>query len=144
MNSPPGFLFVFFVSFYGNSLRHRFFVCNSHVVLGESSGYCTKTNKSGQILDQRWKIFFVIFTKLIPRRFFFVYATILVLMVLLVWPPLQILILKKSLKSSLKLRVQNCGKVPVKNSWATEWGLTFSGTFRGVFRTFRFSSRFGV
>ena len=31
----------------------------------------TKKNKSGQILDQRWKIFFVIFTKLIPRRIFF-------------------------------------------------------------------------
>ena len=26
-----------------------------------------KPNKSGQILDQRWKIFFVNFTKLIPR-----------------------------------------------------------------------------
>ena len=31
-----------------------------------------KPNKSGQILDQRWKIFFVIFTKLIPRRIFIV------------------------------------------------------------------------
>ena len=31
-----------------------------------------KPNKSGQILDQRWKIFFVVFTKLIPRRIFFV------------------------------------------------------------------------
>ena len=30
-----------------------------------------KPNKSGQILDQCWKIFFVIFTKLIPRRMFF-------------------------------------------------------------------------
>ena len=29
-----------------------------------------KANKSGQILDQRWKIFFVIFTKLIPRKIF--------------------------------------------------------------------------
>ena len=29
-----------------------------------------KPNKSGQILDQRWKIFFVIFMKLIPRRIF--------------------------------------------------------------------------
>ena len=27
-----------------------------------------KPNKSGQVLDQRWKIFFGIFTKLIPRR----------------------------------------------------------------------------
>ena len=27
-----------------------------------------KPSKSGQILDQRWKMFFVIFTKLIPRR----------------------------------------------------------------------------
>ena len=29
-----------------------------------------KPNKSGQILDQRWQISFVIFTKLIPRRIF--------------------------------------------------------------------------
>ena len=42
-----------------------------------------KPNKSGQILDQRWKIFFVIFTKLIPRRNFFCIANILVLMVTL-------------------------------------------------------------
>ena len=40
-----------------------------------------KPNKSGQILDQRWKIFFVIFTKFIPRRIFFCIAKILVLMV---------------------------------------------------------------
>ena len=39
-----------------------------------------KPNKSGQILDQRWKIFFVIFKKAIPRRIFYI-ANILVLMV---------------------------------------------------------------
>ena len=39
-----------------------------------------KPNKSGQILDQCWKIFFAIFTKLIPRRIFCI-ANILVLMV---------------------------------------------------------------
>ena len=33
-----------------------------------------KPNKSGQILDQRWKIFFVIFTKLIPLRICFLYC----------------------------------------------------------------------
>ena len=33
-----------------------------------------KPNKSGQILDQRWKIFFVIYTNLIPRRIFFLYC----------------------------------------------------------------------
>ena len=33
-----------------------------------------KPNNSGQILDQRWKIFFVIFTKLIPRRNLFVFC----------------------------------------------------------------------
>ena len=33
-----------------------------------------KPNKSGQILDQRLKIFFVIFTKAIPRRIFFLYC----------------------------------------------------------------------
>ena len=41
-----------------------------------------KPNKSGQILDQCWKIFFIIFTKSIPRRVFFCIAKILVLMVL--------------------------------------------------------------
>ena len=40
-----------------------------------------KPNKSGQILDQRWKIFFVFFTKINPRRIFFCIAKILVLMV---------------------------------------------------------------
>ena len=40
-----------------------------------------KPNKSGQILDQCWKIVCVIFTKLIPRRIFFFIAKILVLMV---------------------------------------------------------------
>ena len=39
-----------------------------------------KPNKSGQILDQRWKIFFAIFTKLIPRSICFCIAKILVLM----------------------------------------------------------------
>ena len=33
-----------------------------------------KPNKSGQILDQRWKICFAIFTKLIPRGIFFLYC----------------------------------------------------------------------
>ena len=33
-----------------------------------------KPNKSGQILDQRWKIVFVGFAKLIPRRIFFLYC----------------------------------------------------------------------
>ena len=40
-----------------------------------------KPNRSGQILDQHWKIFFAISTKLIPRRIFFCIAKILVLMV---------------------------------------------------------------
>ena len=44
-----------------------------------------KPNKSGQILDQRWKIFFGILTKLIPRRIFFCIAKILVLMVVHWW-----------------------------------------------------------
>ena len=47
----------------------------SHVYIAQ------KPNKSGQILAQRWKIFFVSFTKLIPRRIFFVLQTFLVLMV---------------------------------------------------------------
>ena len=33
-----------------------------------------KPNKSGQILDQRWKLFFGTFTKLIPRKIFILYC----------------------------------------------------------------------
>ena len=39
------------------------------------------------------------------------------------WPCLQILVVKKSLKLCLKSREQNCEKVPVKNFLATEQGL---------------------
>ena len=56
INSPPGFLY-FFVIFTGIH-------CGMDIA--------QKPNKSGQILDQRWKIFFVISTKLSPRRIFFV------------------------------------------------------------------------
>ena len=66
INSPPFFLGIFSVIFTG--IR-----CGVDIA--------QKPNKSGQILDQSWKIFFVIFTKLIPRRMFFCIAKILVLMV---------------------------------------------------------------
>ena len=75
------FFVIFFCNFYGNSLRHRFFFCISHALLGESRGYCTKTKQEWPDSDQRGKIFVVIFTKLIPRRIFFGIAKILVLMV---------------------------------------------------------------
>ena len=67
INSPPGFFFViFFCNFYGNSLRPPIFSV-------------TLTRSSGSRVD--WKIFFVIFTKLIPRKNFFCIAKVLVLMV---------------------------------------------------------------
>ena len=52
INSPPVFFFVIFTG-----IR-----CGVDIA--------QKPNKSGQILDQRWKILFAIFTKLIPRRIF--------------------------------------------------------------------------
>ena len=58
-----------------------FFVTPMHSS-GSRVDIAQEPNKSGQILDQRWKIIFVIFTKLIPRRIFFCIAKILVLMVL--------------------------------------------------------------
>ena len=67
-NSPPGFFFFvfFFCNFYGNSLRPPIFSV-------------TPMRSSGSRVA--WKIFFVIFTKLIPRKNFFCIAKILVLMV---------------------------------------------------------------
>ena len=70
-----------FCNFCGNSLRHRFFFVTPMRSSGSRVDIAQKPNKSGQILDQRWKTFFVIFTKLIPRRIFFCIANILVLMV---------------------------------------------------------------
>ena len=67
----PDFFCNCFCNFYGNSLRHRFFFCNSHAVLGESSGYCTKTKQEWPDSGSTLENIFVIFTKLIPRRKFF-------------------------------------------------------------------------
>ena len=73
INAPPVFFGVlFFCNFYGNSLRHRFFFVTPMRSSGSRVDIAQKPNKSGQILDQHWKIFFVIFTKLVPRRIFFV------------------------------------------------------------------------
>ena len=70
INSPPVFMFVYFLMF---------------TVIRCGVDIAQKPNKSSQILDQRWKIFFVIFTKTIPRRIFFCIAKILVLMVSFSW-----------------------------------------------------------
>ena len=56
INSPPDFFLYFFCVIF-TGVR-----CGVDIA--------QKPNKSGQILDQRWKIFFVIFTQLIPRRIF--------------------------------------------------------------------------
>ena len=64
---PSQFFFCnFFCNFYGSSLRPPIFSV-------------TPMRSSGSRVD--WKIFFVIFTKLIPRKNFFCIANILVLMV---------------------------------------------------------------
>ena len=60
----------FFCNFYGNSLRPPIFSV-------------TLMRSSGSRVD--WKIFFVIFTKLFPRKIFFCIAKILVLMVQAIW-----------------------------------------------------------
>ena len=88
MNSPPVFFFVivFFVIFTGIRSGTDFFVTPMRSS-GSRVDIAQKPNKSGQILDQRWKIFFVIFTKLIPRKFFVCIAKILVLMVLEICSP---------------------------------------------------------
>ena len=70
-----------------------------------------KPNKSGQILDQRLKIFFVIFTKLIPRRIFFCLAKILVLMVSRVLKVIWGLRAESS-KGSVAREVRNTGVGP--------------------------------
>ena len=80
INSPPVFFCISFCNFYGNSLRHRSFFVTPMRSSGSRVDIAQKPNKSGQILDQRWKIFCVIFTRLIPRRMFFCIANILVLM----------------------------------------------------------------
>ena len=64
---PFFFLYFFFCNFYGNSLRPPIF-------------FVTPMRSSGSRVD--WKIFLVIFTKLIPHKNFFCIAKILVLMVL--------------------------------------------------------------
>ena len=94
---PAGF---FFCNFYGNSLRPPIFSV-------------TPMRSSGSRVD--WKIFFVIFTKLIPRKNFFCIANILVLMVFLKpvwpWPPN-----KKCLKNS---KLNYSSRIPEKYSTFT-------------------------
>ena len=76
----PHFVFLF-VIFTGIRCGTDFFVTPMRSS-GSRVDIAQKPNKSGQSLDQRWKLFFVIFTKLIPRRLFFCIANILVLVVL--------------------------------------------------------------
>ena len=77
INYPPVFFFT------GIRCGTDFFVTPVRSS-GSRVDIAQKPNKSGQILDQRWKKskYFVIFTKLIPRRICFCIAKILVLMVL--------------------------------------------------------------
>ena len=85
INSPPGFLYFlgvfFFVILRELVAAPTFFFVTPMRSSGSRVDIAQKPNKSGQILDQRWKIFFVIFTKLIPGMIFFCIAKIWVLMV---------------------------------------------------------------
>ena len=65
-------VFFVFVIFTGIRCGTDFFFVTPMRSSGSRVDIAQKPNKSGQILDQRWKIFFVIFTKIIPRRIFFV------------------------------------------------------------------------
>ena len=60
---------IFFVIFTGICCGHRFF-CNSHALLGESRGYCTKTKQEWPDSGSTLENIFVNFTKLIIRRIF--------------------------------------------------------------------------
>ena len=77
----PVFCCNYFCNFYGNSLRHRFVFCNSHALLGESRGYCTKTKQewpdSGSTLENS----FCNFYEINSSQDFFCIAKHLVLMV---------------------------------------------------------------
>ena len=77
INSPPVFFFVIvFVIFTGIRCGTDFFFVTPMRSSGSRVDVAQKPNKSGQILDQRWKICLVIFTKLIPRRNFLLYCKI--------------------------------------------------------------------
>ena len=68
---PSFFFVVCFVTFTGIRCGTDFF-CNSHALLGESRGYCTKTKQEWPDSGSTLENIFVISTKLIPRRIFFV------------------------------------------------------------------------
>ena len=55
-------VFCIFCNFYENSLRHGFF-CNSHALLGESRGHCTKTKQEWPDSGSKLESIFVIFTE---------------------------------------------------------------------------------
>ena len=81
INSPPVFFCYFFVFFKGIRCGTDFF-CNSHALLGESRGYCTKTKQewpdSGSTLENIFCNFYEINSS---QDFLFCIATSLVLMV---------------------------------------------------------------
>ena len=80
INSPPVFFCNLFLYFFTGIRCGPDFFCNSHTLLGESRGYCTKTKQEWPDSGSTLENILVIFTKLIPRRIF-CFANILVLMV---------------------------------------------------------------
>ena len=77
----PVFFVIFFVIFTGIPCGADFF-CNSHALLGESCGYCTKTKQEWPDSGSTLENIFCNFYEIIPRRNFFDIANILVLMVM--------------------------------------------------------------
>ena len=55
--SPPDLFLYIFCNFYGNSLRPPIFFVTRMRSSGSRVDIAQKPNKSGQILDQRWKSF---------------------------------------------------------------------------------------
>ena len=84
INSPPDLFLYFFVMFTGIRCGHRIFFVTPMRSSGSRVDIAQKPNKSGQILDQRWKIF-CNFYEINSSQDFFCIAKILVLMVWGYW-----------------------------------------------------------
>ena len=72
INPPPVFLLYFFLELLREFVAAPIFFCNSHALLGESRGCCTKTKQEWPDSGSTLENIFVIVTKLIPRKIFFV------------------------------------------------------------------------
>ena len=97
-----------------------------------------KPNKSGQLLDQRWKLFFVIFMKLIPRRIFVVLQKLWCWWY--IWITYHKLFLNSFLSKTYRLRSRLPDKEP-KKPWRGSPCRTSSWSFPWDFSSFAVQSR---